>query len=174
MSRRRGGRGIARFFVIAILLIWAVPTLFTALGATIAAMVALPFLLVASIVAILAILVASSVAIAVAAGFVAVPAWLFWRASRNDRERRGRAARDDESCDDAEREASRLRRRYVAGQLTDDQYQDAMLAHLKARFASGSLDVSEYEAEVSRLFRAGVDSTPLRELRRSSRPSEKR
>ena len=152
-------------------MIWVIPKVVTALGATIAAVVAVPFLLVASVLAIVAILVVLAVAVAVAAGVIALPAWLFWRASR---ERRERAARDDEPLDDADREASRLRRRYVAGQITDDQYQIAMLANLKARFATGALDVSEYEAEVSRLLRAGVDSTPLRELRRSSRPPEKR
>lgn len=174
MSRRRGGRGFARFFWIAVVMIWVIPKVITALGATIAAVVAVPFLLVASVLAIVAILVVLAVAVAVAAGVIALPAWLFWRASRDDRERRERAARDDEPLDDADREASRLRRRYVAGQITDDQYQIAMLANLKARFATGALDVSEYEAEVSRLLRAGVDSTPLRELRRSSRPPEKR
>ena len=171
MSKRRGGRGFARFFWIAVVMIWVIPKVITALGATIAAVVAVPFLLVASVLAIVAILVVLAVAVAVAAGAIALPAWLVWRASR---ERREQATRVDVPLDDADREASRLRRRYVAGQITDDQYQIAMLANLKARFATGALDVSEYEAEVSRLLRAGVDSTPLRELRRSSRPPEKR
>ena len=174
MSRRRGGRGPVRFFVVAALLIWVLPKVVTALGVTIATLVAVPFLLVASVLAVAAIIVILAVAVAVAGGVIALPAWLFWRASRDDRERRGREARDEEPIDDAEREASRLRRRYVAGQLTDDQFRDAMLAHLKRRFAAGSLDVSEFEAEVSRLLRAGVDSTPLRELHRSSRPPAKR
>ena len=160
-----------RFFVVAALLIWVLPKVVTALGVTIATLVAVPFLLVASVLAVAAIIVILAVAVAVAGGVIALPAWLFWRAYR---ERRGREARDEEPIDDAEREASRLRRRYVAGQLTDDQFRDAMLAHLKRRFAAGSLDVSEYEAEVSRLLRAGVDSTPLRELHRSSRPPAKR
>lgn len=174
MSRRRGGNGFLRILVIVAVIAWALPKFLTAVGITLATVLAVPFLLAASVLAVVAVLVVLALVIAAAAGVIAVPAWLFWRASKEDRVRRDRAEHDEEPLEDADREAARLRRRYVAGQLTDDQFRVGMLANLKARFAAGSLDVSEYEAEVTRLLRSDVDSTPLRELRRSARPPARR
>ena len=122
----------------------------------------------------LGIVAVLAVVVAAAAGVIAIPAWLFWRASKDERSRRNRSEHDYEPLADADREAARLRRRYVAGQLTDEQFRVGMLANLKERFAAGSLDVSEYEAEVARLLRSDVDSTPLRQLRRSTQPPAKR
>jgi|GEM_PF-1124980 len=189
MGRRRGGRGILRYFVIAEVLVWLVPKLFPAVGvalaavfavpflllsSVLAAVVAVPFLLVSSVLAVVVIVAVLALVVAAAAGVIGVPAWLFWRASKEDRERRDQAGHDADAPDDAEREAARLRRLYVAGQLTDDQFRVGMIANLKARFAAGSLDVSEYEAEVARLLRSDVDSTPLRQLRQATQPHAKR
>jgi len=174
MARRRGGRGILRYFVIAAALIWLVPKLFTAAGVALATVVAVPFLLVTSVLAVVVIVAVLAVVVAAAAGVIAIPAWLFWRASKDERSRRNRSEHDYEPLADADREAARLRRRYVAGQFTDEQFRVGMLANLKERFAAGSLDVSEYEAEVARLLRSDVDSTPLRQLRRSTQPPAKR
>lgn len=172
MSRRRGNRGPLRFLIVAAVLIWLVPKLVAPIGVALAAVVAVPLLLVASIVAV-ALLAVVLAAAAGAAGLFAVPAWLVWRASRDDRERRQRDAFDRQAIDEPDREGARLRRRYLVGQLTDDQFRDAMLSHLKKRFAGGSLDVAEYEAEVSRLLHADLVSTPLRELKRPARPAGK-
>jgi hypothetical protein len=49
----------------------------------------------------------------------------------------------------------RLRRRYVAGELSYAEFRDTMLERLKTRFADGELRLAEYEAEVERLLRPG-------------------
>jgi hypothetical protein len=46
-----------------------------------------------------------------------------------------------------------LRRRYVAGELTYQQFQAGMMDLLKERFARGELAVSDYEAELEKLLR---------------------
>jgi hypothetical protein len=51
-----------------------------------------------------------------------------------------------------------LRRRYVAGELTYQQFQAGMVGLLKERFARGQLAVTEYEAELEKLLK------PAREL----------
>ncbi|MBI3973646.1 MAG: hypothetical protein HY332_20415 [Chloroflexi bacterium] len=46
-----------------------------------------------------------------------------------------------------------LRRRYVAGELTYQEFQGAMVGLLKERFKRGELAVMEYEAELEHLLR---------------------
>lgn len=172
MARRRRRGSIWRYLWIPIVLVWVMPTLvgtlWTLVAAMAAAVVAVPLLLVGAVVAIVLLVVVAALVAAAAAGLVALPAWLVWRASRDSEPRRGRTDTGRPGRASREDEAARLRREYVAGQLNDDQFRDAMLANLKARFAGGSLDVSEYEAEVGRLVNASVAATPLRELRRKS------
>lgn len=45
-----------------------------------------------------------------------------------------------------------IRRRYVAGELTYTEFQDAMLALLKGRFTRGEIALAQYEAELERLL----------------------
>jgi uncharacterized membrane protein len=49
----------------------------------------------------------------------------------------------------------RLRRRYVAGDLSYAEFREEMLGHLKERFARGELRLPDYEAAVERLLRPG-------------------
>jgi uncharacterized membrane protein len=45
-----------------------------------------------------------------------------------------------------------IRRRYVAGELTYAEFQDAMLTCLKERFARGEIALAQYEAELDTLL----------------------
>lgn len=50
-----------------------------------------------------------------------------------------------------------LRRRYVAGELTYDQFRTGMVELLKERFAQGQLGMTEYEAELEKLLKPARD-----------------
>jgi len=45
-----------------------------------------------------------------------------------------------------------LRRRYIAGELTNEQFQSQMIDLLKGRFERGELDLHEYEYELGRFL----------------------
>jgi uncharacterized membrane protein len=65
------------------------------------------------------------------------------------------AQRRGDPADPAFTPEARLRRRYVAGELSYAEFRDTMLERLKTRFAEGELRLAEYEAEVERLLRPG-------------------
>ena len=99
------------------------------------------------------IVVALSLALPVAtlAAIVGGPAYVVYRLSGRGG-RRARADRDDEDEAPVLAEDTVLRRRYVAGQLTYDQFQAGMVAFLRDRFARGELRLAEYEAELEKLL----------------------
>ncbi len=53
-----------------------------------------------------------------------------------------------------------LRQRYARGELTRDQYQEAIIELLKGRYVTGELSLEEYESRVATL----IGDSPLRRL----------
>ncbi len=174
MVRPRGGWTPWRIAGAVAIIVIVLPQLIGALAAIVGAIVAVPIILVVVVIAMVFLLAALAIAIAATAGVIALPAWLAWRATRD-----GRSARDPldsgaARTDPVDADADRLRRRYVAGELTEDQFRDSMLSNLKQRFTAGSIDINDYEAEVGRLVRASAEAPPLQGLRRSVPPAPPR
>ncbi|MGH2355074.1 MAG: hypothetical protein ACRDI2_19710 [Chloroflexota bacterium] len=107
------------------------------------ALVATPFVLLTLLVALLAVALPFAILAAVFGG----PLYLVYRLAGGGRRRR--SDEDDEVTLSPE---VLLRRRYVAGELTYQQFQTGMVDVLKDRFARGELPISEYEAELEKLL----------------------
>ena len=115
--------------------------LFVPLG-MMAAVIVLPVLLLGLAVALLGMLLPVAIPAAIFFG----PLFLVYRLAG----RRGPAA-DDAPASPLDG-AALLRRRYVAGELTYNQFQAGMVDFLKDRFARGEMALAEYEAELEKLL----------------------
>lgn len=96
-------------------------------------------------------LAVAALALALVAAILGAPAMLsFWLIRRQMRQRRENA-RSAEPELELGPEAL-LRRRYVAGEIGYEQFQQEMMGRLKDRFARGELGVSDYEREIEKLL----------------------
>jgi hypothetical protein len=123
--------------------------------------IAIPFVLLAITVAFLG----SALGLAVPVLLVGGPLYLLYRLLGGhgpNWSRRSTAAYDGNEVEEALRMAAAqkaaarpetlLRRRYVAGELTYQEFQSGMVGILKERFARGEMALTEYEAEIERLL----------------------
>jgi hypothetical protein len=114
-------------------------------AAMLATVLALPFLLLALVVTVAAV----ALPFAILAAMFGGPLYLVYRLTGGrERSRRG----DGEDDDDLLPEDARLRRRYVAGEITYAQFQEGMMGLLKERYTRGALPLAEYEAELEKLM----------------------
>jgi hypothetical protein len=156
---RRRVRRLVRLVVLACLVIgfmsWGLgwtgmPISFLVLG-TLGALLVIPAVLLALVVTTAAV----ATPFAIVAAIFGAPFYLIHRLTRGA----GSASRDaDDDADAAyparavHSEEALLRRRYVAGELTYQQFQTGMVGLLKERFARGDLRLTEYEAELEKLL----------------------
>jgi uncharacterized membrane protein len=120
--------------------------LFIIPAAMLGTMLVLPFLLLALVVTVAAV----ALPFAILAVIFGVPFYLVYRLAAGSRTRPRRV--DDEDDEDDRLPADvQLRRRYVAGEITYAQFQEGMLGLLKERYARGTLQLAEYEAELEKL-----------------------
>ena len=115
------------------------------LGILVGALVSLPLIALV----LLSVLVALAIPAVILAVIFGGPAYLLYRLF--GRSRRSREAEPAAPAAPLAPEV-RLRRRYVAGELTYDQFRTGMVDLLKERFARGELAVTEYEAELEKLL----------------------
>ena len=163
--RRRRGRGIIRAVLIGLAISWMATVLasgghhgamaghsgalFVAPMAFFGMIMAVPFVL-------LALLVAAGVMLlplAILASLFGWPLVLLYRFTSLGRNNaRAPVAKGLDTVAVAPPADALLRRRYVAGELSYDQFQAAMLDLLKGRYARGEIVLFEYERELDRLL----------------------
>lgn len=152
---RARGRHVLRKLVILFLVIWMASYMFADIPfiavpmAVLGTLLALPIVLLGLLIAALSMLLPLLVMAAVF-GLPSIILYriFFGRGRREEAELSFRPAVEGT-------EVSRLRRRYLAGELTDSEFQFAMMDALKERFARGKMTVSEYERELDQLLRRG-------------------
>ncbi|HEX2036763.1 MAG TPA: hypothetical protein VHS99_21495 [Chloroflexota bacterium] len=120
--------------------LWIIP------AGVVGAVVAAPFLLIGLAVAI----VSTAVPLAVMAAVLGGPLYLMYRLLSPD-ERSSRPSQT-RAMEPALSPEAILRRRYVGGELTYQQFQSRMVDLLKERFARGELPMAQYEAELEKLL----------------------
>ena len=158
--RRRRWRRLGRLVVVSILLTWIVlgamagpgfgyaPWHVLIIPAAIAgALLVAPFMLLGLVIAMLTIIPFWAFLALVVGG----PLYLIYRfAAAGQRGRSSQAGAIDARAFTPE---TLLRRRYIAGELTYEQFRSGMIDLLKERFARGQLALSEYEAELDKLLK---------------------
>ncbi len=118
------------------------------LGLAVGALVSLPLIALVLLITLLALAIPVIILAAIFGGPVYVLYRLF---GRGHRAREPREAEPIATTPPLSPEA-RLRRRYVAGELTYEQFRTGMVDLLKERFARGELAVAEYESELEKLL----------------------
>lgn len=162
--RRRVIRRALRMAVLVVLLVSVLPgialtvsssgdplTRLLILPATmVGALVAAPIVLMALVVAVLAV----ALPFAILTAIFGSPLYVMYRLTAGGR--RGRRGAVDDEEDERDKVTLPadvvLRRRYVAGELTYEQFQSGMIGLLRERFVRGELPMPAYEAELERLM----------------------
>lgn len=127
-------------------------------AAALGALIALPFVVLALTITLLGVALPFGILAAIFGGPVYLIHRLIGAGPRHAPSARGDD--DDLEPDDEEddevlhpaRAEARLRRRYVAGELSYEQFQSGMLSSLKQRFSAGQLSMTEYERELDQLL----------------------
>jgi uncharacterized membrane protein len=173
LRRMRAGRLLRRLLLL-VLVLWLFSSLFRDVpllafpAAMFGAMIGLPFVILALLIAAMSLLIPLVVLTAV----FGLPMMVLYRVvfgdrreARSEADRGEQTSRRIDSTAPAMSEEMQLRRRYVAGELTDNEFQVSMLDVLKERFTRGKMSVSEYEREVDHLLRRSREAQALEERR---------
>ncbi|MBI3972894.1 MAG: hypothetical protein HY332_16580 [Chloroflexi bacterium] len=162
-NHRRRRRRFARVVMFAVVLLLVVQGM-SAAGAAgnpfwglvffpvtlLSAVVALPFVVLGMLLSLLALAIPLVVLTAIFGG----PLYVLYRVLRSERGTVAGSRRERRMEVDAPLSPdARLRRRYVAGELTYQQFQAEMVTLLKERYTRGDLTLSAYEAELDDLLK---------------------
>ena len=120
-------------------------------------MIGLIFVVPILLIVLVTVVLALALPAAILTGIFGAPLILLHRLSRHAREQ------DDEEDEPSVDEDALLRRRYVAGELSYQEFQATMLGRLKDRYARGLLPLPAYEAELEKLLAPARHLDPARD-----------